>query len=198
MQNLSEDFAAMLKRARRGDLDAMGELVRQYEPEVRLVARVRLGSALRPFLDSADLVQSVHRSVIMGLRADKFDISSPEQLVALALTIVRRKVARHWRHLKRQQRLSGESAGPDNVLQVIGSLCDPGSDPAEAAAFNDQLESLCREMNDTERRLIELRLQGYTTAEVARSLGLDADVLRVRLSRLRQRLRDTGVLTEWL
>jgi RNA polymerase sigma-70 factor (ECF subfamily) len=112
--------------------------------------------------------------------------------------MVRRKVARHWRHLKRQQRLSGESAGPDNLPQVLSSLCDPGSDPTETAAFNDQLEHLCRELNDTERQLIELRLQGYSTAEVARTLGLDADVLRVRLSRMRQRLRDRGVLTEWL
>jgi RNA polymerase sigma-70 factor (ECF subfamily) len=45
---------------------------------------------------------------------------------------------------------------------------------------------------------VELRLQGYSTADAARELGLDADVLRVRLSRLRQRLRAGGVLTEWL
>ena len=42
----------------------MEELVAAYEPEVRLVARVRLGTALRPYLDSVDLVQSVHRSVL--------------------------------------------------------------------------------------------------------------------------------------
>lgn len=53
-------------------------------------------------------------------------------------------------------------------------------------------------LDETERRLIELRLEGCTTAEVARQLGLDPDVLRVRLGRLRRRLRQNGLLTEWL
>jgi hypothetical protein len=33
---------------------------------------------------------------------------------------------------------------------------------------------------------------------VAREPGLDADVLRVRRSRLRRRLHDTGVREEWV
>ena len=53
-------------------------------------------------------------------------------------------------------------------------------------------------LDDKDRRLVELRLQGFSTAEAARQLGEDADVLRVRLSRLRRRLRDNQVLSEWL
>jgi len=48
-----------------------------------------------------------------------------------------------------------------------------------------------------DRRLVELRLQGYSTAEVAREMNLDSRFLRVRLGRLRQRLRERGLLTEW-
>src|SRR5207302_3303979 len=99
------DFASVLARARGGDRAALGQLAREYEPKLRLVARVLLGPALRPYLDSVDLVQSVHRSLLLGLRDQKFDISSPENLLGLALTMVRRKVARHWRHLQRQRRL---------------------------------------------------------------------------------------------
>ena len=64
----------------------------------RIVAHFLLSRDLRPYLDSLDLVQSVHKSLLLGLRSDKFDISNPEKLVALALTMVRRKAARHWRH----------------------------------------------------------------------------------------------------
>src|SRR6188508_2597024 len=63
-------FDEILARARTGDEDALTELARQYEPEVRAVARVRLGPALRPYLDTMDLVQSVHRSLMVGLRAN--------------------------------------------------------------------------------------------------------------------------------
>src|SRR5437867_7881602 len=101
----ANDFAALLARARGGDRQALEQLARQYEPKVRIVARVLLGPALRPYLDSMDLVQSVHRSLMLGLRVKKYDLAGPENLVALAVTLVRRKVARQWRHLQRQQRL---------------------------------------------------------------------------------------------
>jgi RNA polymerase sigma-70 factor (ECF subfamily) len=193
-----ETFADLLARARRGDQAALAELVRQYEPKVRLVARVLLGPALRPYLDSVDLVQSVHHSLLLGLRRQKFDLAGPDQLVALALTLVRRKVARHWRRLRRQQRLSGGAAEPGNLPHLLTSLSSPDGDPARAAQFHDQVEHLCRNLSDAERRMLHLRLQGYSTAEIAHDLGLHAIALRVRLTRLRQRLQAGGVLTDWL
>src|SRR6516165_6904338 len=108
MSQATADFTGLLARARDGDPEALAELVRQYEPEVRIVARVLLGPALRPYLDSLDLVQSVHRSLLLGLRHGKVDVSSPERLVALATTMVRRKIARQWRRLQRQKRVDVE------------------------------------------------------------------------------------------
>jgi hypothetical protein len=46
--------------------------------------------------------------------------------------------------------------------------------------------------------MLELRLQGYTTDEIARDLGQHAIALRVRMTRLRQCLQASGVLTDWL
>src|SRR5262245_5228240 len=161
-----EEFAALLDRARHGDREALGRLARRYEPDVRLVAQVRLGRALRPYLDTVDLVQSVHRSLLLGLREDRFDVSTPEKLVALALA--RRKVARHWRRLRRQARLSGGAAGADGLPQLLLSLGDAQDDPAQQAERKEAVESLCAGLGGAERRLLELRLQGYTTAEAAR------------------------------
>jgi RNA polymerase sigma-70 factor (ECF subfamily) len=192
------EFDELLRRARAGDRAAMESLVQQYEREVRIVARVRLGAALRPYLDSLDLVQSVHRSLMLGLRQDKFDISTPERLVALALTIVRRKLARQWRRLRRQKRLNEGQNSSDSLTDLLVLLSSPESGPESIATFRDQTERWLSEMTDVERRVMELRLDGYTTAEVARQLGMDADVLRVRLSRLRRRLREQGLLSDYL
>src|SRR5688572_13426990 len=82
-------FPELLARARAGDAEALTELVRTYESEVRVYARVLLGPALRPHLDSLDVVQSVHRSLMFGLRQGKFDLSTPQNLIAFALTMVR-------------------------------------------------------------------------------------------------------------
>src|SRR5262245_10668681 len=110
-------FAELLSKGRGGDRAALALLAEEYEPQVRVVARAKLGTALRPYLDSMDLVQSVHRSLMLGLRDQRFEIDSPDGLVALALTIVRRKVARHWRRLRRQQRL--DNADSPDIAQMV-------------------------------------------------------------------------------
>lgn len=198
MPETAGDFATLLARARGGDRAALDELARAYEPKLRLVARVLLGPALRPYLDSVDLVQSVHKSLLVGLREQKFAFDTSDDLLALALTLVRRKVARQWRRLQRQQRLSGESGPPADLTYMLTALSRPQDDPVLAAQFNDSVAQLCRNLNDAERRLLELRLQGYSPAECAAELNLSAVAFRVRLTRLRQRLRTAEVLDDWL
>lgn len=198
MTGAVDDFAELVARVRLGDEAALAELTQRYEAELHLAARVLLGRALRAHLDSADLVQSVHHSLLLGLRQNKIRLTSPQELLGLAVTMARRKVARHWRRLQRQQPLDPaavETAGPAAALTALTSS-EP--DPAQEAQFRDTLAHLCGQLDDKDRRLIELRLQGYSTAEAARQLGVDADVLRVRLSRLRRRLRERNALTEWL
>lgn len=189
-------FDELVAAARAGDPAALGELARRYEPQVRLVARKRLSAALRPYLDSMDLVQSVHRSVLIGLREDRFDIAHPDQLVALALTIVRRKAARKWQREQRRQRLSGGGSG--DLPDLFAALAGPDADPTEVAQYRDAVAHVCARCDDSERRAMELLLLGYRTADAARELGLNPDVLRVKVSRLRARLRAVGVGAEWL
>jgi RNA polymerase sigma factor (sigma-70 family) len=194
----SLDFAALMARAKAGDTAAVEELVRQYEPEVRIVARVLLGPALRPHLDSIDLVQSVHRSLLVGLRQNKLEIGGPAQLIGLVLTMLRRKVARKWRHMRRQQRLSH---GPTGAAELAGLLVSVGSgetDPARAAELKDSVQQLCSGLADVDRRLIEMRMEGHTTAEAARAMDMDRQVLGVRLQRLRKKLVDAGLDSDWL
>jgi RNA polymerase sigma-70 factor (ECF subfamily) len=198
MAETKADFAELLERARRNDHDATTALCLQYEPKLRVVARVLLGPALRPHLDSVDLVQSVHRAVIVGLNDDKFDLSTPEQLIALALGIVRRKVARHWRKARRQQRLSTGATGIDPLPLLLQNLGSDETDPAVAIQSRDQIEVLCQQLSETEREMLQMRADGYSTAEIAERLQLNNTTLRVRMTRLRERLRSNNVTTDWL
>jgi RNA polymerase sigma factor (sigma-70 family) len=198
MTSDSPSFAALFSRARQRDPAALSELCRQYEPRLRVVARVLLGPALRPALDSMDLVQSVHRSLLIGIREEKFDISTPEKLIGLALTLLRRKVARHWRRLQRQQRLASGGSSIDLLPTILAELTTREADPADEAQYLDQVEHLCRQLDATERQVLAVRLDGYTTGEIAHQLGLNHTTLRVRLTRLRERLRSSGVLHDWL
>jgi RNA polymerase sigma-70 factor (ECF subfamily) len=201
MGDAADDFQLLLQRIRLGDDAALGELARCYEPEVRLTARVLLGRALRCHLDSVDLVQSVHHTLLLGLRHNKFVIANPQQLVGLTVTLVRRKIARHWRKLKRQRRteeIETTEMGSGGEAGLLGTLPSTEADPATTAENSDLMAQVGHHLDEKDRQLVELRLQGCSTAEAARRLGLDADVLRVRLSRLRRRLRDSRLFAGWL
>ncbi|TMQ32730.1 MAG: sigma-70 family RNA polymerase sigma factor [Planctomycetota bacterium] len=183
-----EPLQPVLARIREGDEAALTELLQRYEPRLRTAAKVLLGPLLRPQLDSLDLVQSVHRVLLPVLREGKYDLASPDQLLALAVTIVRRKVARNWRRLQREQTLRAQT-------------CDNGTpaadDPSQIAQARDALQYLLKQLGEDEQRLVELRLEGYSTVEIAGKLNCDAHALRARLSRLRQRLRKIGYF-EWV
>ncbi|HEY6564769.1 MAG TPA: ECF-type sigma factor, partial [Pirellulaceae bacterium] len=159
-------FLRVLDRVRGGDQDALGELVEDYEPELRLVARNRLGPALRPYLDSMDLVQTVNKSFILGLRQRRYEISSRDRLMALVGTILRRKVARQWRKHRRQIRDSrGERCDGLELADVALALQEHHDDPAALAIARDELGRVLSMLDESDRALIQLRLEGHSTAE---------------------------------
>lgn len=178
----------LLARVQQGDENALAELVHRFRKPLQCAAGKMVGRSLRPHLDSDDLIQSVQQTLLVGLRAGKFDISSVKRFFALALTLVRRSIARQWRVLKRQPGVA-DRAPVGAGLAARESLND---DPAASFERASEVESVLAGLDFTDRRLLELRLQGYTTAEVARTTGLDAGYLRVRLIRLRKRLTLLG------
>lgn len=195
---MADEFSDLLTEARAGDREALTRIAEQYESKLRVVARVHLGPALRPYLDSQDLVQSVHRSLMVGLRDAKFDISTPEKLVALTLTMLRRKIARHWRRMRHQERMTTGSTDLGDIVELLASLSTPPAGPEAEAEFRDSIAYLCSHMDDIERQIIDLRLLGFAAPEIALQVGLSSVNVRVRMTRLRQRLAAAGVLDDWL
>jgi RNA polymerase sigma-70 factor (ECF subfamily) len=177
-----QDFAPVLERARQGDADAMARLIEEYEPQVRRVAHRRLGPALRSAFGSADLVQSVHRSLLLCLRRNKFTFNGPQDLVALAVTMVKRKVARKWARMQREQ----------EFLQLQALLISRAQ-PQHSAEVANRLQELLEALDDADRQLLRLYLEGHSTVEAARILGVNPDSLRVRRSRLFRKLRASGL-----
>jgi RNA polymerase sigma factor (sigma-70 family) len=195
----NNEFTELLSRAALGDAAAQETICKQYERQVRIVARVLLGPQLRNHLDSMDLLQSVHRSLLIGIKSDKFSIASSDKLVALACTIVRRKVARKWRKFRRQQRHAPTTSGDVAYLtQILSSIANHHTDQVAIAEFNDQLENLCKNLHEIERKMLEMRLDGYTTNEVAEHLEMHPVAIRVRWTRLRQRLQESGIFADWI
>ena len=200
MSDQASDFQRLLQRARDGDAAAVEQLVREYEDELTRVVKANLGNVLRPYFDSVDLVQSVHKSVLLGLQNDQLALNSPEHLVRLAAVIVRRKIARHWQKHRRQMRLENVQLPPCDQLSLASlvlSASQPSVDPATEVELNERLMRVMDKLELIDRRLIELRLEGCNTAEAARHMNLEPDVLRARLGRVRRRLEASGITADW-
>jgi RNA polymerase sigma-70 factor (ECF subfamily) len=183
------DLSTLLARVRTGDESALIAVLQQYETRIRLAAHTLIGPALRTQMDTIDLVQSVHRALLPGLRDGKYDIAEPEQLVALALTVIRNKLVSKWRHLRPEHEQRAGAVDAAHSSSSRQSL----DDPSAIAQVNDSIRHLLKGLDASDRKVFELRIQGYSIVEIADLLDCDAHVLRARLSKLRNRLRDVGV-----
>lgn len=193
-----DDFDVLMDRIRHGDENALAELVDRHAHILRREARRRLGPVLWPLLDSMDLVQSVQRVLLIGFRRRKFQFTCREELIALAMTLIGRRIARHWRYLRKQCPNGAEPLDDDQRAEALLALLSPRADPARAAEARDEVRHILRLLTETDRLYLELRLLGYGTAEAAERLGVTPVAIRTRLGRLRQRLQENGYDDAWL
>jgi RNA polymerase sigma-70 factor (ECF subfamily) len=191
-----QEFVALLQRVRGGEESAVHELIRRYERAVLRSVRNRLGKEMRRALDTMDVVQSVHRSLLVGLRHRKYDFASPGQLVALAVLMVRRKIARHWRKLKPQVEAGGAAVPGAAEPPPAEDIACPGPAPPDEAAARDLFQQFLARLDPVDQQLVSLRREGHGTAEIAALLGRDPAFLRMRLARVRRKLREEGLLDQ--
>jgi RNA polymerase sigma-70 factor (ECF subfamily) len=177
---LKQELPDLLTRARQGDAQALAAIQLALEEKLRRAAHRSLGRVLRRHVDSMDIVQSAQKSLLICLRAGKYDISDEGKLPALALRILQRKVARKWRQVRQelhlQERLAREcrTEAPDGAAQALENA--------------ELVRQLMKYMNKTEQELVRLRLEDHTLESAARLLGLDPGYARVIMGRMKERL----------
>jgi RNA polymerase sigma factor (sigma-70 family) len=187
------DFEELIARVRTGDESAVSQLVHRYERAVLRTVRSRLGKSMRGALDSMDIMQSVHRSLLVGLRKEKFELSTPQQLIGLAVVMVQRKVARHWRVLQKMPRTQSQ-AEADSQTSPVDLIASQDPAPSRVVSAEDLLQSLLLKLDALDQNLVRLKLAGNTSVDTAKELQLDPAYVRMRWSRLRKFLQRSGYL----
>ena len=177
----ASSFRELIDRVRARDEQAAAELVRRYEPTIRMAIRVRLRDpALRRLLDSMDICQSVLANFFVRVVAGQFELETADQLVKLLVTMARNKVTNHalkQQAARRDQRRLQKGGLDENALVASGPT------PSQVVANQELLQEFRKRLSEDERRLADQRAQGRSWADIAAEHGGNEDTLRMQLTR---------------
>ncbi|MEO1614827.1 MAG: ECF-type sigma factor [Planctomycetota bacterium] len=189
-------FAETLQRVREGDDQATTELWNQYFLRLVRLAAKRLPVNLRRTGDEEDIALSAFNSFIAGLGRDQFpDLSGPDNLWGLLITLTGRKVNAHLRFHTRQKRGGGAVRGESVFVDADDFRKSPGisgiaGDDA-AADLSVELEEACNVLLDQLpdeqlRQIAVMRMDGFLVDEIAEKLGLSKRATERRLQLIRR------------
>ena len=182
----------LIRRWRNGDEDAARDLFERYVRRLTRLAEQQLGAPLASRLDGEDVVQSVFRTFFRRCARGEFKIESSAQTWRLLVRITLRKSWAKARHHTAAIRDLGAETVSDRSAWFEETVSRTPS-PHEATTLADELEFVLRGLPPAYVQMVEMRLQGYTAAEIADQMGVSRQtvyrVLRLLQERLQQRDR---------
>jgi RNA polymerase sigma-70 factor (ECF subfamily) len=146
-------------------------------------------------IDPEDVVQSAYRSFFDAARAGRYDVERGGDLWQLLVTIMLHKLQRQVERAstgKRAVDLERGFGSEDSFLGLQASALARQPSPLEAVALSDEVEALMRGLDPQERRMVELRLQGYNLAEIAAHIPCGERTVRRVLKVVKNRLERTS------
>jgi RNA polymerase sigma-70 factor (ECF subfamily) len=182
---------------RANDEAAARELVDQFLDRLVALARKRLSQRLASRVDPEDVVQSVFRTFFSGAKKGKWHIKDQNDLCKLLMRICVNKVLKQVEHHmaeKRDPRLEAEQGS--RTTERLQQLLAHGPTPEAEVLFLDQLDALLRKLGPDDRRVVEMRMQGYSNEEIAAQLGTHDRKIRRIVERIRGLAERSGFAPE--
>jgi RNA polymerase sigma-70 factor (ECF subfamily) len=141
-----------------------------------------LSAALRQKEDPEDVVQSAFKSFFRRQAGRPYDLAGWDNLWSLLALITVRKC---------QDRAAAFGAARRDVSREAVAAVDVFArdpTPSEAAMLAETLEGVLRGLDERDRKLVVLSLQGYTVPEVSAELGCTERTVYRVLARVKKRL----------
>ena len=194
--NETSEFAELMDRVREGDEDAIAKLWENYYQQLVRIAAKRLPTNLRRSGDEEDIALSAFHSFIAGIRRDHFpDLSGPDNLWGLLITLTGRKVHAHLRYQTRQKRGGGAVRGESVFMDHAGDLKGGGiggvTGSTPSADIHTELAEACElllsQLDDEQlKQIAVMRMDGFLVDEIAEKLGLSKRAVERRLQLIRR------------
>jgi len=181
----AEDDRELVRRAQKEDKEAFEELVRRHQNRVFAVA----GGILRNREDVEDIAQQVFLKAYFSIK--RFD-----QRAAFTTWLYKITVNECWDLLRKKKvrplmfeaELSEEQT---QVYQASSEQSDGRPDVGERLATQQQVEELMSCLEERDRTMLVLKeVQGFSVEEIAGLMEINANTVKVRLFRARQRITE--------
>ena len=195
-----------LRRLEAGDADAAQPLYQHFCTRLHALARRRIPANIRTVYDHDDAAASAFNSLFLCLKAGRYQLQDRTDIWRLLLTIAERKIAHRIRDElcdKRDIRRVVQNsvfvrttlAEPDKTRPEVESLVQREPTPEFAAEVSDTCDALLAALPDDDSRQIALlRLEGYTSEEIATKLSRSRRTIHRKLRVIRITWRDAAKL----
>ncbi len=181
-----DSFPTLMRKLTAGDADAEAAVFDLYAHRLIGLARKHIEDRVRSKVDHDDIVQSVFRTFFRRAREGQFDLANEDALWALLAEIAVRKCGKWNRHFRAHKRSVARELPPLEKMDEPAAALEPG--PEEAIALADLVDNLLRGLDERERTVCELRLQGYQVGEIAEKAACAQATVFRDLDRIKTRL----------
>jgi RNA polymerase sigma factor (sigma-70 family) len=183
-----DDWERLIEGLQGGDEAVVAEFCGRYGPALERVAAGRIAPGQRRRVGPETVVESACCSFLMRARDGRFALPDADALWRLLCAITLRKLREKARFHGRERRALHREIAGDEAGSPAARAADPGPAPDEALAIAETFEQLIGSLELEERRIVELKLEERSNAEVAAALGCSERTVRRLTSQLRERL----------
>lgn len=160
---------ALLKRMSDGDESAARAVYLEYAPYLKLVIRRKISRDLQGRFDSSDVVQSVWADLLDGFRKGRWTFESPDHFRAFLVRATKNRMIDYVRK---------HSRGVDQASWSESILPNAGPSPSSEARANEQWDRIVEHCPSEHRRIIEMKRDGHSLAEIATETGYHPSSVR--------------------
>ena len=177
----------VIRRAAGRDSNAWSELIAAYEP---WIIRNCINSGLKR-QDADDIVQEVFRTLVTSIM--QFEADSNGSFRGWLLRITRSRIVDHIRKTANRPRATG---GTDAFVEIsaVPDFIDDSTSLAALAFQLSEFEAVIQQLQDsfsdqTWKAFWLLAVDGWTSTEVGKELGMTAKAARLAKLRVMRRLK---------
>jgi RNA polymerase sigma-70 factor (ECF subfamily) len=187
---VSKSFADFLARLHNKEDAAAKELFSRFTRQLIALALRHIDTPLRHKVDTEDVVQSAYKSFFLRYGAGNLDVVNWNSLWGLLAVITVRKCAERAAYHRAERRDVAREVSQARQDEAGPWLEPYGREPTppEAAVLAETVDQLLSSLDEHERPVLELSLQGFSTREISEQLGRAERTVRLLREGIRHQL----------